>query len=104
MRNIKVIRDNKTVSTLDVYEFMLNGDAKGNIRLQDQDIIKVGSYQNRVELKGQVKREGLYEITKNESVKDVLNFAGGFTDNAYRERIKVIRNTNKQKSVAACVF
>jgi protein involved in polysaccharide export with SLBB domain len=100
MRNIKVIRDNKTVSTLDVYEFMLNGDAKGNIRLQDQDIIKVGSYQNRVELKGQVKREGLFEITKNESIKDVLNFAGGFTDNAYRERIKVIRNTSKQKSVA----
>ena len=100
MRNIKVIRNNKTVSTLDVYEFMLNGDAKGNIRLQDQDIIKVGSYQNRVELKGQVKREGLFEITKNESIKDVLNFAGGFTDNAYRERIKVIRNTNKQKSVA----
>ena len=100
MRNIKVIRDNKTVSTLDVYEFMLNGDAKGNIRLQDQDIIKVGSYQSRVELKGQVKREGLFEITKNESIKDVLNFAGGFTDNAYRERIKVIRNTSKQKSVA----
>jgi protein involved in polysaccharide export with SLBB domain len=100
MRNIKVIRNNKTVSTLDVYEFILNGDAKGNIRLQDQDIIKVGSYQNRVELKGQVKREGLFEITKNESIKDVLNFAGGFTDNAYRERIKVIRNTSKQKSVA----
>ena len=100
MRNIKVIRDNRTVSTLDVYEFMLNGDAKGNIRLQDQDIIKVGSYQSRVELKGQVKREGLFEITKNESIKDVLNFAGGFTDNAYRERIKVIRNTSKQKSVA----
>lgn len=100
MRNIKVIRNNKTVSTLDVYEFILNGDAKGNIRLQDQDIIKVGSYQNRVELNGQVKREGLFEITKNESIKDVLNFAGGFTDNAYRERIKVIRNTSKQKSVA----
>jgi protein involved in polysaccharide export with SLBB domain len=47
-------------------------------------------------LKGQVKREGLFEITKNESIKDVLNFAGGFTDNAYRERIKVIRNTSKQ--------
>jgi protein involved in polysaccharide export with SLBB domain len=47
-----------------LYEFMLNGDAKANIRLQDQDIIKVGSYKNRVELKGQVKREGLFEITK----------------------------------------
>ncbi len=100
MRNIKVIRDNRTISTLDVYEFMLNGDAKGNIRLQDQDIIKVGTYQSRVELKGQVKREGLFEITKNESIKNVLNFAGGFTDNAYSERIKVIRNTSKQKSVA----
>ncbi len=100
MRNIKVIRNNKIIATLDVYEFMQNGDSKGNIRLQDQDIIKVNTYQNRVELKGQIKREGLYEVAKNESLKDIINFAGGFTENAFSERIKVIRNTTKQKSVA----
>lgn len=100
MRNIKVIRNNKVVAILDIYDFMLKAEAKGNIRLQDQDIIKISPYENKVELIGEVKREGFFEVTKNETLKDLLNFAGGFTNNAYKERIKVIRNTNKEKSVA----
>lgn len=100
MRNIKVIRNNKVVAMLDIYDFMLNAEAKGNIRLQDQDIIKISPYENKVEIKGEVKREGYFEITKNETLRDLLHFAGGFTNDAYRERIKVIRNTDKEKSVA----
>jgi protein involved in polysaccharide export with SLBB domain len=100
MRNVKVIRNNKVVAILDVYDFMLKAEAKGNIRLQDQDIIKISPYENKVEVKGEVKREGFFEMTKNETLKDLLNFAGGFTNDAYKERIKVIRNTNKEKSVA----
>lgn len=99
-RNIKLIRNGKTVSTIDVYEFLLKGDAKGNVQLQDQDIIKIGSYENRVELSGEIKRPGLYEVIKNEKLKDVIGFAGGFTDNAYRENIKVFRNGSTEKSVA----
>ena len=99
-RNIMVIRDGKTIATIDVYEFLMKGDSKGNVRLQDQDVIKVSPYTTRVELSGEVKRPGLYETAKNENLTDVINFAGGFTDNAYKEQIKVIRNTLKEKSVA----
>jgi protein involved in polysaccharide export with SLBB domain len=100
MRNIKVIRNNKTIATLDIYDFLTKGEAKGNIRLQDQDIIKINTYENRVELTGEVKRNGLFEVAKGETINDVINFAGGFTDNAFTDRIKVTRNTSKQKSVA----
>ncbi|MES2654550.1 MAG: SLBB domain-containing protein [Bacteroidota bacterium] len=100
MRNIKVVRNNKTIATLDIYDFLIKGEAKGNIRLQDQDVIKVNAYENRIELTGEVKRPGLYEVTKNENLNNVIGFAGGFTDNAFTERIKVTRNTSKQKSVA----
>jgi protein involved in polysaccharide export with SLBB domain len=100
MRNIKVIRNNKVIVTFDIYDFMLKADAKGNIRLQDQDIIKVNFYENKIEIKGEVKREGFYEVRKNETLKDVINFAGGYTNDAFKERIKVTRNTQKQKSVA----
>lgn len=100
MRNIKVIRNNKTIATLDIYDFMLKAEAKGNIRLQDQDIIKISPYENKVEIKGEVKLEGYFEITKNENLNDLLNYTGGFTNEAFKDRIKVIRNTNKEKSVA----
>jgi protein involved in polysaccharide export with SLBB domain len=100
MRNIKVIRNNKVIVTLDIYDFMLKAETKGNIRLQDQDIIKINPYENKIEIKGEVKREGFFEVQKNETLKDVVNFAGGFTNDAFKERIKVIRNTSKQKSVA----
>lgn len=99
-RNIKVIRNGKVVATVDVYDFLLKGDSKGNIRLNDQDVIKVSPYDTRVELKGEVKRPAYYEVSGKETLKEVLGFAGGFTDEAYRERIKVFRNTSKEKSVA----
>lgn len=99
-RKIRVIRNGKPVANIDVYEFLLKGEAKGNIRLQDQDVLMVGSYETRVELSGEVKREGFYEVIKNETLKDVIGFAGGYTDIAYKDRIKVFRNTAKEKSVA----
>jgi protein involved in polysaccharide export with SLBB domain len=100
MRNIKVIRNNKTIAVLDIYDFMQKAEAKGNIRLQDQDIIKINPYENKIEIEGEVKRTGFFEVQKNETLKDIINFAGGFTNDAYKEKIKVIRNTNKEKSVA----
>jgi protein involved in polysaccharide export with SLBB domain len=99
-RSIKVLRNGKQIATIDVYEFLLKGQAKGNVRLQDQDVIMVGAYETRVELKGEVKRDGFYEVTKNETLKDVIGFAGGYSDIAYKDRIKVFRNTGKEKSVA----
>jgi protein involved in polysaccharide export with SLBB domain len=99
-RNIKVYRGNKLLVKIDMYDFLINGNSKGNISLKDQDVIKVEPYDARVELKGFVKREGFYEMLPKESLNNLLAFAGGFTPNAYTNRIKVIRNTGTQRSVA----
>jgi protein involved in polysaccharide export with SLBB domain len=99
-RNIKIIRGGKVIKKIDIYDFLVKGETSGNVSLRDQDIIKVEPYESRVELKGEVKRPGIYEVKTGETLDDVLVFAGGFTDKAYRERIKVTRNTSKEKSVA----
>lgn len=99
-RNIKVIRGGKVIAIVDVYEFLLKGETKNNIRLNDQDVIKVSPYENKIELIGEVKRPAYYEVAKNETLKDVINFAGGFTNEAYKDRIKVTRNTLKERSIA----
>ncbi|MBB5636604.1 protein involved in polysaccharide export with SLBB domain [Pedobacter cryoconitis] len=98
-RKIQVIRNNKVVSTIDVYNFLLKGIQTGNIRLQDQDVINIPVYQTRVEMSGEVKRPALYEILSNESLEDVINFAGGFSNKAYTAKIKVLQNTNKERRI-----
>lgn len=98
-RKIQVIRNNKVVSTVDVYDFLLNGIQLNNIRLQDQDVINVPVYQSRVEMAGEVKRPALYEVLSTESLDDVLRFAGGFSNQAYTAQIKVLQNTNKERKI-----
>lgn len=98
-RKIQVIRNNKVVSTIDVYDFLLNGIQKGNVRLQDQDIINIPVYQNRVEMAGEVKRPALFEVLSTESLADVIRFAGGFSNKAYTATIKVLQNTNKERKI-----
>lgn len=99
-RKIQVIRNNKVVSTIDVYDFLLNGVQKGNIRLQDQDVINIPVYQSRVEIAGEIKRPALFEVLSNESLADVIRFAGGFSDKAYTAQIKVLQNTNKERRIS----
>ncbi len=98
-RKIQVIRNNKVVSTIDVYDFLLNGIQKGNVRLQDQDVINIPVYQSRVEIAGEVKRPALFEVLNTESLADVIRFAGGFSDKAYTATIKVLQNTNKERKI-----
>ena len=98
-RNIQVIRNNKIISTIDVYDFLLKGLQVGNIRLQDQDVINIPVYQTRVEMAGEVKRPALYEVLSRESLEDVINFAGGFSNKAYTAKIKVLQNTNKERRI-----
>lgn len=95
-RNIRVIRGNKVVRTLDLYDFLLRADQKDNIHLNDQDIIRVSDYENRVELVGEVKRPYIYELVKGESFKDLLRYSGGFTEKAYTYTINVRRNTSRE--------
>ncbi|MCF8255032.1 MAG: SLBB domain-containing protein, partial [Bacteroidia bacterium] len=99
-RNIKLVRGNKVIAKIDMYDFLLNGNSKGNIPLKDQDVIKVEPYENRVEVKGFTKREGFFEMKDKETLSQLLNFAGGFSPVAYTERIKVVRNTGSQKSIS----
>ncbi|MFN8353459.1 MAG: SLBB domain-containing protein [Spirosomataceae bacterium] len=98
-RTINVIRNNKIVRTLDLYDFLLRADQKDNIRLEDQDVVRVEDYQTRVALTGQVKRPFVYELKPNETLKDLLGFAGGFTDQAYTFTIGLTRNTPKERKL-----
>jgi protein involved in polysaccharide export with SLBB domain len=98
-RDIQVIRNNKTVATIDVYQYLANGTRNGDINLRDQDVIKINTYSIRVDLKGEVKKPGLYDVAPGETISQVLQYAGGFTDNAYTARIQVFRNTSKERKV-----
>jgi len=99
LRNIQVFRNNAVVTTIDVYQYLLNGNKKNDIRLMDQDIIKINSYTKRVELKGEVKKPGLYDVLKNETFGQLLQYAGGFTDNAYTSKILAFKNTSKERLI-----
>ncbi len=99
-RKIQVIRNNRVVSTIDTYDFLVNGLQKGNIRLQDQDVIHIPVFEARVEVAGEVKRPAFYESIKGENVQQVLNYAGGFNTRAYTARIKVLQNTERERRIA----
>lgn len=92
-RNIRVIRNNKIVRIIDLYDFLLHADQKDNIRLQDQDVIRIADYETRVEIAGEVKRPMIFEVKSTENLKEILRFAGGFTDKAYTNLISLKRNT-----------
>lgn len=98
-RNIQLIRNDKVMATVDVYDFLLRGIQKNNIRLQDQDVIHIPVYQKRVALTGEVKLAALYELSKTETVQDLINFAGGFTPQAYQAAVKAFVNTDKERKI-----
>ncbi|MFM2441522.1 MAG: hypothetical protein RL449_163 [Bacteroidota bacterium] len=95
-RSIRVIRNNKVVRTMDLYDFLLKADQKDNIQLKDQDIIRVGDFDSHVELAGEVRRPMVFEAIKGETLKDILRYAGGFTDKAYTYSLNVRRNTSRE--------
>jgi len=95
-RSIRVIRNNKVIRTLDLYDFLLKADQKDNIQLKDQDIIRVGDFDSHVELAGEVRRTMVFEAIKGETLKDILRYAGGFTDKAYTYSLSVRRNTSRE--------
>jgi len=98
-RQIEIVRNNKVIRHLDVYDFLLKGDQHNNIVLQDQDIIRIPPYQTRVQMTGEVKDPAYFEILPGESLLDVLNFAGGFSDEAYTALIKVVQVSNQQRRI-----
>lgn len=98
-RQIELIRAGKKIGTLDIYDFLLHGEFKNNYRLQDQDVIRVPNYQKRVEIVGEVKRPGIFEMKPEEKLSDLIRFAGDFNERAYRARVKVLKNTATERKI-----
>lgn len=98
-RKIKIIRNGTIFAEVDLYDFIVEGDLTSNITLQDQDIIKVDPYENRITIIGETKRTGFFESIENETFESILNFAGGFNEFAFKKRITVERNTDTEKSI-----
>lgn len=98
-RTISLIRNGKAIAQLDVYDILMNGALTGNIRLEDQDVLMVPPYQRRVAIHGEVKRPAIYEMKSGETFEQLLHYAGGFTEDAYRTRIKVVKRTEKEQRI-----
>lgn len=99
LRSIKVVRDGKTFADLDVYDFIMKGKMKDDIRLQEGDVIIVDPYQSLVEIVGKVKRPMFYEMKPTETVATILNYAGGFTGDAYKKAIRLVRKSGREHQV-----
>lgn len=100
-RNIEVMRNGNAVATFDLYDFLIRGDLTNNIVLQDQDIVKVNAYKMRVELSGEIKRPAIFEAKENETLQSIIDFAGGYTDNSFKDVIKAFRVNNKSREVVS---
>lgn len=103
-REIQVIRGNKVHRVVDLYDFLVFANQEDNIRLQDQDIIKIDTYKNRISLNGETKRQGLFETIEGETFADVLEYAGGFNQQAYTKRVTIRRNTDTEKQIVGIAY
>ncbi len=99
LRNVKVYRNGRQITVVDIYEYILNGRLAGNVRLQDGDVVQVGPYDCLVGITGNVKRPMFYEMRKNESVATLLKYAGGFTGDAYKKSVRLVRQAGERYSV-----
>lgn len=98
-RNIKIIRDNKVLQNVDIYKFLVDADPSGNFILKDNDIIFIPPANSRVEVDGQFKRTGIFEIKQDEKLNDLIRFTGGFNQNAFLSRIQIQRITQQGKQI-----
>jgi protein involved in polysaccharide export with SLBB domain len=98
-RNIELIRNNRVVQTADLYDFLLKGDLSSNIRLEDNDVIRVPFATNMITLNGQLNHPGIFELKENESLTDALSFAGGFKSKAFKGRIRGSRFSDFDKRI-----
>lgn len=99
LRNIKVFRKGRQIATIDVYDYLINGNSKGDVHLQDNDVIVVGTYDALVQIRGKVKRPMFYEMKSTESVKALLNYSGGFTGDAYKKSVRLTRKNGAEYSI-----
>lgn len=98
-REIELIRNNKVYQKIDIYQFLTKGDQKGNVQLKENDVINFPVYKKRVTISGQIKRPGIFELKEGETFGDLLYFAGGYTDKAYKATIKVKQVTDTERKI-----
>lgn len=99
MRAVKVYRNNQMLATLDIYDYILNGSMKQDVRLMDDDVIVVGTYSCLVNVAGKVKRPMFYEMKPDETLGTVLDFAGGFTGDAYTKNVRLVRKSGREYQI-----
>jgi protein involved in polysaccharide export with SLBB domain len=100
LRAIQLIRNNKKIAEIDVYDLLINGTANLDVQLQDQDVILVNPYLARVKVVGEVKRPLIFEVTPEDNLQDLIRYAGGYTDLAFKDRISISRITGNQRSIS----
>ncbi len=98
-RKIELLRGGKVVTSFDLYDFLLKGDLSKNRLLQDDDVIRVGTYDRRVALKGALKKPAIFDMKAGETAADLIQYAGGFADVAFKERVRVTRLGSSQREV-----
>ncbi|NVJ47150.1 MAG: SLBB domain-containing protein [Cytophagia bacterium] len=98
-RNVQLVRNGKLEATIDLYDFLIHGTQDNNLRIKSGDVIIVRPFESRVELKGEIKRPGNYEILEGETFSDLLEFAGGFMNSAYKSLVTARRNGLKEREV-----
>ena len=99
LRNIRVFRSGRQIATIDVYDYLLNGNTKGDVRLQDNDVISVDAYECLVNVRGKVKRPMFYEMKATESVQQVIRNAGGFAGDAFTKNVRLTRKSGNEYSM-----
>ena len=99
LRSVRVIRDGKQIAGVDIYDFLFTGNKSNDISIQEGDVVLVPPYKEIVSVKGGVKREMRYELKEGQSLSDLIEYAGGFSSGAYRNDVKIIRNTEKEKEI-----
>ncbi len=93
LRNIQVLRNGKKIAGVDIYDYLFDGKTAGNIRLQEGDVIIVPPYEQLVNIDGNVKRPMYYEIKPGETIQTVIDYAGGFTGDAYSGMVRLARQS-----------
>lgn len=99
LRSVKINRRGKEIADVDIYSYLLKGRNDLDISLKDGDAINVSPYRNLISLKGKVKRPMKYELTDTETLRDLLDYAGGFMGEAYKNAVRVIRKNGKGHQV-----
>lgn len=99
LRNIKLYRNNKLVADVDMYEYIMNGRVKDDIRLEDNDAVVVSAHSILVNIDGRIRRPMFYEMRENESVADLINYAGGLESDAFRKDVRLVRMGDYQREI-----